>query len=86
MKRTGLPSLDGQAPEEQTVRGEKIRVIALFAERSSGQWVVRDAQGALWILPQVDNPWDHRQPFELTEGAELESVPGHYRYVLGLPT
>ncbi len=60
-------------------------MVALYVEKSSRQWIVRDPDGNFWILPSVENPWDHRQPFQLTEEAELEPVPGHYKYLLGLP-
>ena len=55
----------------------KKQVVSLFVDRSSQQWIVRDPEGRFWIVPVVENPWDHRQPFYLTEGADLESVPGH---------
>ena len=60
------------------------RIVSLYVDRSSQKWVVRDGDGNLWLLPQVDDCWDHREPFEETEESELEAVPGHYRYVLGL--
>jgi hypothetical protein len=63
----------------------KKRLVALFVEKSSRQWVVRDPEGNFWIVPSVENGWDHRQPFHPTEESELESVPGHYRYMLNLP-
>jgi hypothetical protein len=61
------------------------QVVAIFVDRSSQQWVVRDADGNFWVLPSTDNPWDDRQPFFLAEETELEPVPGHYKYLLGLP-
>jgi hypothetical protein len=54
-------------------------------DKSSQQWVVRDADGNFWFLPAGDNPWDHRQSFDLTEETELEPIPGHYKYMLNLP-
>ena len=60
-------------------------VVAIFVDRASRQWVVRDAEGNFWLLPAIDNPWDHRQPFEPTEETELEPIPGHYKYMLALP-
>ena len=59
--------------------------VSIYVDRSSQQWIVRDADGNFWIVPMVEHPWDHRQPFELTEEIKLEPVPGHYRYVLELP-
>jgi hypothetical protein len=61
------------------------QVVAIYVDRSSGGWIVRDSEGQLWNLPPTDHPWDDRQPFQLTEETELEPVPGHYRYLLGLP-
>lgn len=61
------------------------RVVALYVERSSQQWVVRDPEGIFWILPSVDDPWDHRRPFTPTYETDLEPVPGHYKDMLGLP-
>jgi hypothetical protein len=63
----------------------KKRQVALFVARSFQQWVVRDPDGNFWILPPVENAWDHREPFHPTEESELESVPGHYIYMLNLP-
>ncbi len=61
------------------------QAVALFVERSCQQWVVRDPEGNFWILPSVELPWDHRQPFQPTAETDLEPVPGHYRDLLGLP-
>jgi hypothetical protein len=61
------------------------RSVALFVERSSQQWVVRDPEGNFWIIPSVANAWDQRQPFYPTEESVLEAVPGHYIYLLDLP-
>ena len=61
------------------------RVVGLYVHRASQQWIVRDAEGNFWSLPSTDNPWDERQPFTPAEGTELEPVPGHYKYMLGLP-
>jgi hypothetical protein len=59
--------------------------LSLFVRRASQQWVVQDPDGNFWLLPSVENPWDERQPFFPTEENELEPVPGHYKYMLGLP-
>ncbi len=59
--------------------------VAIYVDRASRQWVVRDPEGNLWSLPSSDRPWDERQPFSPAEEAELEPVPGHYRDMLGLP-
>jgi hypothetical protein len=47
---------------------------------------VLDQSGRFWVLPNVENPWDQRQPIYPTEDMELEPIPGHYRYMLGLPS
>ena len=60
------------------------RVVAIYVDRSTRQWIVRDADGDFWVLPSTDTPWDDRQPFVPDEETELEPVPGHYRYMLGL--
>jgi hypothetical protein len=61
------------------------QVAVLFVDRSSQQWIVRDPEGSLWIVPSVDNAWDHRQPFQPNEETELQQVPGHYKDMLGVP-
>jgi hypothetical protein len=61
------------------------RVVALFVDKTTRQWIVRDSEGNFWSLPSTDNPWDERQPFCPAEETELEPVPGHYKYMLGLP-
>jgi hypothetical protein len=62
------------------------RVVALFVNKTQPEhWIVRDPEGNFWIVPPVENAWDNRQPFVPTEEMELEPVPGHYKYMLGLP-
>jgi hypothetical protein len=61
------------------------QVVAIYVDRSNGQWVVRDCDGNFWILPSTENPWNDRIPFDPSEDIELEPVPGHYRYALQLP-
>lgn len=61
------------------------QTVSIYVDRSSQQWIVRDPDGDFWIVPVVESPWDHRQPLQLTEETELEPVPGHYKYMLGLP-
>ena len=58
--------------------------VTLYVDRTSGRWVVRDADGSLWVLPSTDTPWDDRQPLLQQEETDLEVVPGHYKYMLGL--
>ena len=61
------------------------RVVGLYEDRVTQQWIVRDSEGNFWSLPSTDNPWDKRRPFSLTEETDLKPVPGHYKYMLGLP-
>ncbi len=59
--------------------------VALYADRSTQQWIVLDAEGNYWIVPSdVDDPWSQRKPYYPTEETELELVPGHYKSMLGL--
>lgn len=60
-------------------------VIGIYVDRSSRQWIVRDFEGNFWILPPTETPWDDRQPFFPAEETDLEPVPGHYKYMLGIP-
>ena len=78
-------ALDNHTPEEYNMTTGNKRMVALFVERSHQQWVVRDPEGHFWLLPAVENPWEHRQPFTPTLETELEPVPGHYTSMLGLP-
>jgi hypothetical protein len=61
------------------------RVAALYVDKATRPWIVRDSEGNFWSLPSNDNPWEGRQPFTPAEEAELEPVPGHYKNMLGLP-
>lgn len=62
------------------------RRAGLFVDRMAPQhWIVRDPDGNFWIVPPVDDAWDKRQPFEPSEEMQIEPVPGHYKYMLGLP-
>jgi hypothetical protein len=61
-------------------------VVALYVDRTQPQhWIVRDPEGNFWIVPPVERPWENRQPFEPNEETVLETIPGHYKYMLGLP-
>ena len=60
-------------------------LLSLYVDRSlPGCWIVRDRSGAFWMAPAGDQAWERRQPYTLTEDAQLESVPGHYKYLLGI--
>ncbi|HEY1377008.1 MAG TPA: hypothetical protein VGF55_09445 [Gemmataceae bacterium] len=58
--------------------------VALYVDKASHQWVVRDPDGKLWVVTGGDDPWANRRPFDPTDETDLESVPGHYKYMLGL--
>ena len=65
---------------------ETMRFVSLiYVDRSTNQWVVRDREGRLWIVPLTEDPWEHRLPFHPTEDTELEPVPGHYKSLVGVP-
>ncbi|MBS0267018.1 MAG: hypothetical protein JSS02_34150 [Planctomycetes bacterium] len=60
--------------------------VTIYVDRISQQWIVRDSEGSFWTVPATTNAWEQRQPFSPSQGVELEPVPGHYRYLLGLPS
>ena len=61
-------------------------IVSLYVDRRCPErWIVRDREGRFWILPSGENSWGQREPFQPGEDAELESVPGHYLYMIGLP-
>jgi hypothetical protein len=62
------------------------RSLALYVDKTSKQWIVRDLEENFWSLSSTENPWDGRQLFTPCEDTELEPVPGHYKYVLGIPS
>jgi hypothetical protein len=64
---------------------ERKQGVAIFVNRSSQQWVVRDPEGNFWLVPPDENPWEHRRPFDPSGETDLEPVPGHYKYMLELP-
>ncbi len=59
--------------------------VTIYVDKPSQQWIVRDPEGNFWMVPSSDEAWEHRQPFTPDEESELEPVPGHYKYMLGLP-
>lgn len=62
------------------------RPLGLFVDRTRQQWIVRDSEGNFWVLPAVDDPWQHREPYYPTAQTDLEPVPGHYKDMLRLPS
>jgi hypothetical protein len=78
--------MDAQVLEERGMLEPQKRGMALFVDKARPEhWIVRDQDGLFWSVPSVANPWENRQPFYPTEDTKLEPVPGHYKYVLGLP-
>jgi len=61
------------------------QVLSIFVDRSTQQWIVRDADGNFWIVPSGEDAWSRRTPFLPSEDTDLEPVPGHYKYLLQLP-
>jgi hypothetical protein len=61
------------------------QTFAIFVDRSSRQWIVLDREGMFWAVPANEEGWSQRQPYTPTDESELEPVPAHYRYMLGLP-
>jgi hypothetical protein len=59
--------------------------VAIYVDKPSQQWIVRDPEGNFWVVPAVEEAWENRRPFTPSEDCELEPVPGHYKYMLGLP-
>jgi hypothetical protein len=81
-----LYDTDEHIQEDQEMIAVEKRVVALYVDRACPQhWIVRDPEGNFWIVPSGKNSWDNRQPFYPTEQTDLESVPGHYKYMLDLP-
>jgi hypothetical protein len=76
---------DEQALEERNMLTSRKGGLALYVDRANQQWVVLDPEGNFWTLPSVENPWEHRQPFQPAEETDLEPIPGHYKNMLGLP-
>ena len=65
--------------------GGRRLTFALYVDRSTQQWIVQDPEGQFWSLPgDAEDAWSYRQPFVPTGETELEPVPGHYKYMLGL--
>jgi hypothetical protein len=70
---------------ERTMTTLRKALVAVYADRASQRWIVRDPEGNFWLVPSVTNPWDHRQPYQPSAEMDLEPVPGHYKDMLGLP-
>jgi hypothetical protein len=62
-------------------------VVGLYVDKACpAHWIVRDRDGRFWIVPPGEDAWERRQPFQPTGETELEAIPGHYLYMIGLPT
>jgi hypothetical protein len=61
------------------------RVLALYVDRATHQWIVRDPDGSFWVVPTGPDAWEHREPFTCADDTDLAPVPGHYKYLLQLP-
>ncbi len=59
-------STNEHAKKERAVPTSRRQTMALFVDRSTRRWIVRDPEGNFWLLPSVENSWDHRQPFQPT--------------------
>jgi hypothetical protein len=59
--------------------------ISLYTDRTTKQWVVRDTEGNFWLVPACEDGWARRERIEVSAQMELEPVPGHYKYMLGVP-
>jgi hypothetical protein len=78
--------MDALVQEETAMSTSSKSPASLFVDKSQPHhWIVQDPEGNFWIVPPVENPWDSREPFHPTEDSDLEPVPRHYKYMLGLP-
>jgi hypothetical protein len=59
--------------------------VAIYVDRATQQWIVRDGDGKFWIVPPAAGGWENRQPFEPAADSDLTPIPGHYKYLLKLP-
>ena len=77
---------DKELPERMDMVAGATRVVGIFVDKAYPErWIVRDAAGNFWIVPPGEDAWAKREPFYPTEETELRPIPGHYKYVLGLP-
>ena len=59
--------------------------MSLYVDKDRPEhWIVRDCEGRFWVVPPGQDAWTKREPFQPSEDAELETVPGHYLYMLGI--
>ena len=61
-------------------------VVGLYVAKTCPEhWIAWTTRADSGWSRLAENPWERRQPFQWTEDTELEPIPGHYKYVLGLP-
>ena len=61
------------------------RVVGLYVAKACPEhWIVRTKRDDDGRSPPGDNSWQRRQPLKPTEEVELEPIPRHYIYMLGL--
>jgi hypothetical protein len=61
-------------------------VVRLYVDKACTEhWIVKDQEGRFWMVRPGPDSWERRQPYQPTEDSDLEPIPGHYRYMLGLP-
>jgi hypothetical protein len=61
-------------------------VMSIYVDRRHPEhWIVRDREGRFWVVPPEEGAWAKREPLHPSEDADLEPVPGHYLYMLGMP-
>jgi len=71
--------------EDEAMLAVGKHAVALYANRTTQQWIVRDPEGIFWVVPSGEDAWNQRAPFQPTDETELEPLPGHYKYLLQLP-
>jgi hypothetical protein len=77
---------DEHIQEDRAMFSAPSQKAAIFVDRTCTEhWIVRDPEGNFWIVPSAEDAWERRQPFQPTEETDLEAIPGHYRFMLGLP-
>jgi hypothetical protein len=61
--------------------------MSLYVDKDRPEhWIVRDGEGQFWIVPPGEDAWTRREQFQPSDDVELQTVPGHYFYMLGITT
>lgn len=59
--------------------------LGMYVDRTRpGYWIVRDREGDFWMVPSGDQAWERRHPYTPGDDTQLEPIPGHYKYLLGI--